>query len=118
MTYLVGNDCGTCVGSLPFAARGMADDRQTSLLIAKIEQLANETDQVEPTQQVLTTAMRVLRVHTLRAADALQLAAALVLTEHNPAGDGICISRQAPSGGRNTRRICGAAGIVGVSCRS
>lgn len=65
---------------------GLVGDRQTSLLMAKIEQLTNETDQVEPTDQVRTTAIRVLRVHTLRAADALQLAAALVLSEHDPAG--------------------------------
>jgi hypothetical protein len=61
-------------------------EKEALLLFAKIEQLASDTDQVEPTDQVRTAAIRVLRVHTLRAADALQLAAALVLSGHDPAG--------------------------------
>lgn len=74
---------------------GALSDREASLLFAKIEQLALEADQVEPTDQVRTAATRVLRVHTLRAADALQLAAALVLTDHNPAGVGfVCLDKR------------------------
>lgn len=39
---------------------------------------------VPPTDPVRQQAMRLLRLHPLRAADALQLAAALVLAEHDP----------------------------------
>jgi predicted nucleic acid-binding protein len=40
--------------------------------------------EVPPTHRVRAQAMRLLRLHQLRAADALQLAAALVLAEHDP----------------------------------
>lgn len=40
--------------------------------------------EVPPTDRVRDQAMRLLRLHPLRAADALQLAAALVLAEHDP----------------------------------
>lgn len=39
---------------------------------------------IPPTDRVRQQAMRLLRLHPLRAADALQLAAALVLAEHDP----------------------------------
>jgi predicted nucleic acid-binding protein len=41
--------------------------------------------EIEPGSQVRSLARRLLRVHDLRAADALQLAAAVVGTEHHPA---------------------------------
>jgi len=40
--------------------------------------------EVPPTDRVRDQAMRLLRLHPLRAADAVQLAAALVLAEHDP----------------------------------
>jgi predicted nucleic acid-binding protein len=40
---------------------------------------------VQPVTAVRTTAIRLLRVHPLRAADALQLAAAIVAAEDHPA---------------------------------
>jgi hypothetical protein len=39
---------------------------------------------VEPTDEIRETARRLLRVHALRAADALQLAAAFVAAERRP----------------------------------
>lgn len=57
-----------------------------SKLIAQIEKTTSEASQIEPIEQVRATSIRVLRVHSLRAADALQLAAALVWTEHDPSG--------------------------------
>ena len=44
-----------------------------------------EWTQVEPAQRVRQLACRLLRVHPLRAADALQLAAAIAATEGQPA---------------------------------
>ena len=47
--------------------------------------LAASWFEVEPTEAVRSRALRLLRVHPLRAADSLQLAAALVATGENPA---------------------------------
>ena len=49
------------------------------------KQLAAEWDEVQPTDAVRRTAERLLRTHPLRAADSLQLAAALIAADHDPA---------------------------------
>lgn len=51
----------------------------------RLAQLAAAWSEVVPTDAVRSVAARLLRVHPLRAADALQLAAALVAAEHDPA---------------------------------
>lgn len=48
--------------------------------------LAASWTEVQPSQQVRETAARVLRLHPLRAADALQLAAGLFWADGRPAG--------------------------------
>lgn len=56
-------------------------------LTAALESLADFADawhEVQPVPSVRQTAMRLLRVHDLRAADALQLAAALTSAEGQP----------------------------------
>ena len=47
--------------------------------------MAREWSEVLATDAVRGTALRMLRVHPLRAADSLQLAAAFVAAEHDPA---------------------------------
>jgi len=47
--------------------------------------LGEQWHEVQPVEAVRRTAMRLLRVHNLRAADSLQLAAALTACEGNPA---------------------------------
>lgn len=42
--------------------------------------------EIEPTQQVRSQAERLLRLHPLRAADALQLAAAIIVADYEPGG--------------------------------
>ena len=51
---------------------------------ARLGALAQTWDEVVPSDLVRDQATRLLRVHPLRAADALQLAAALVAAEHRP----------------------------------
>lgn len=51
-----------------------------------LEQLATAWTEVQPTLVLRERAMRLLAPHDLRAADALQLAAALVWAEERPAG--------------------------------
>ena len=67
-------------------------EREQSLTLAaatdaidRLKSLANAWDEVVASAAVRTTAQRLLRVHPLRAADALQLAAALVAANAEPA---------------------------------
>lgn len=52
--------------------------------LGRLTALAQSWRQVEPVDRVGQTAIRLLRVHPLRAADALQLAAALAAAEDQP----------------------------------
>jgi len=51
---------------------------------ARLNALAASWLQVEPSDEIRETARRLLRVHPLRAADSLQLAAAFVAAERRP----------------------------------
>lgn len=53
--------------------------------LRRLDGLARAWREVQPVTAVRTTAIRLLRVHPLRAADALQLAAAIVAAEDQPA---------------------------------
>jgi hypothetical protein len=55
----------------------------------RLTQLAAAWHEIEPGEAVRETAVRFLRVHALRAADSLQLAAALVAAEGRPAALGL-----------------------------
>ena len=52
--------------------------------LTRLRALADSWDVVQPTEGVREAAARFLRVHPLRAADALQLAAAFVLADGRP----------------------------------
>ena len=56
-----------------------------SIAFQRLRQLARVWDEIEPSAVVRDTAIRLLRVHPLRAADALQLAAAFIAAEGRPA---------------------------------
>jgi uncharacterized protein len=64
------------VGSLPQASAQEA--------LQRLDALSQEWHEVAPTTVVRNLAVRMLRVHALRAADSLQLAAAMVVAEHDP----------------------------------
>jgi hypothetical protein len=49
-----------------------------------VRELADTWDEIVPTDAVRRTAERLLRAHPLRAADSLQLAAALIAADHDP----------------------------------
>lgn len=53
--------------------------------IGRLRALALSWDEILPSEAVRGIAQRLLRVHALRAADSLQLAAALVAAERDPA---------------------------------
>lgn len=65
---------------------GAVDQTTFSRTLERIDRFAAKAEQVEPTEQVRRTSVRILRVHSLRAADALQLAAALVWVDNNTSG--------------------------------
>jgi predicted nucleic acid-binding protein len=52
--------------------------------VARLRELEKHWNEVEPTQQVRQQAERLLRLHPLRAADALQLAAAVIAADYDP----------------------------------
>jgi predicted nucleic acid-binding protein len=74
---------------------GQLEEAEVARALREIEALTTAAFEVQPTEEVRAVACRLLRVHELRAADALQLAAAVVWTEHSPAGAGfVCLDRR------------------------
>src|SRR5207247_10698053 len=60
------------------------EGRQQAL--ARLAYLRKRWNEIQPTDEVCNTAVRLLSTHKLRAADALQLAAALAWCRHQPRG--------------------------------
>ncbi len=59
---------------------GNLDEDTLADALGALETLADGWYEVQPTSEVRARAMRLLRVHPLRAADSVQLAAALIAT--------------------------------------
>src|SRR5258708_16502244 len=77
---------GECVSALARLERAATlDSKGIALASRRLAQLANGWHEIEPTEIVRESATRFLRVHPLRAADALQLAAAFIAAERRPA---------------------------------
>jgi uncharacterized protein len=76
-----------CASALARLRReGGIDTAAESAVLAVLRDLGREWAEVMPVESVRLTAYRLLRTHPLRAADALQLAAALAWSPH-PQGD-------------------------------
>jgi predicted nucleic acid-binding protein len=74
-----------CVSALARIEReGALDPRDAPRAFKRLRQLADVWNEIEPTDVVRQAAIRFLRVHALRAADALQLAAAYSAAEQRP----------------------------------
>jgi uncharacterized protein len=74
-----------CVSALARLEReGALDVAGVAQARVRLDALASGWHEVEPTDAVRRTALRLLRVHALRAADALQVAAAWVAAEGRP----------------------------------
>ena len=63
---------------------GSLDEEGLARALRALETLADGWYEVQPTSELRARAMRLLRVHPLRAADAVQLAAALIATSEDP----------------------------------
>jgi uncharacterized protein len=74
-----------CVSALARLDRDALLDRKgAALAFDRLKQLADGWHEIEPSEIVRENALRFLRVHPLRAADALQLAAAFLAAERRP----------------------------------
>ena len=75
-----------CASALARAEREAAIDGDGAVAaFSRLGQLKTAWHEIDPSDAVRETAVRFLRVHQLRAADALQLAAAFVAAEGRPA---------------------------------
>jgi predicted nucleic acid-binding protein len=63
---------------------GALEGAKQDAAFSRMEALAAGWDEVLPTDPLREQAIRLLRVHALRSADALQLASAVVASEQNP----------------------------------
>jgi hypothetical protein len=75
-------ECASAVARLERGAQLGASG--AALAFDRLKQLADGWHEIEPSEVVRENAIRFLRVHPLRAADALQLAAAFLAAERRP----------------------------------
>jgi uncharacterized protein len=75
-------ECASALARLERAAE--LDAERAALAYRRLQSLIGGWQEIEPGEIVRETAVRFLRVHPLRAADALQLAAAFVAAAHRP----------------------------------
>jgi predicted nucleic acid-binding protein len=74
-----------CASAIARAAYdGALDDRQAAAAFARLDELMRVSREVEPIRLLQDTARRLLRVHRLRSADAVQLASAILAAQHQP----------------------------------
>jgi predicted nucleic acid-binding protein len=74
-----------CVSALAGLEReGALTETATTGALERLDVLTESWNEVQPVAAVRSAARRLLRVHALRAADALQLAAAVVAAEGHP----------------------------------
>src|SRR5205085_5258618 len=75
--------------------------KEVEATLAVARHLADSWHEIVPSTALRRTADRLLRVHPLRAADSLQLAAALVAADHDPATlEIVCLDERLPAPAR------------------
>ena len=75
-------ECASAIARLE--RDGALDESAVTETFDRLKQLAGGWHEVDPSDGVREAAVRFLRVHPLRAADALQLAAAFIAAERRP----------------------------------
>ncbi len=75
-------ECASAVARLE--RDGALDEKATTIAFERLRQLAASWQEIDASDAVRETAVRLLRVHPLRAADAAQLAAAFIAAERRP----------------------------------
>jgi uncharacterized protein len=83
-------ECASALARLEH--EGHLDARGVNAALARMRAILESFDEVQPTTSLRSTAQRLLRSHRLRAADALQLAAALEASQGRPMSlDMVCL---------------------------
>lgn len=90
---------GTALECLSALARlertGDIDPSAASAAKARLHEIEIKATEIEPSSPLRDRARRLVQTHPLRAADALQLAAALILADGDPASLGfVCLDRR------------------------
>lgn len=75
-------ECASAIARLE--REGAIEQSAVTHAFERLKQLAGGWHEVDPNDTIREAAVRFLRVHSLRAADALQLAAAFVAAESRP----------------------------------
>lgn len=75
-------ECGSAIARLE--RDGVLEVGSSATARARLQALSRTWHEVQPSEAVRRAAQRLLQLHPLRAMDALQGAAALVLAEHDP----------------------------------
>jgi hypothetical protein len=75
-------ECASAIARLEREA--LLDLKGAASAFHRLKQLAGGWHEIEPSEIIRENALRFLRVHPLRAADALQLAAAFIAAERRP----------------------------------
>lgn len=84
-----------CTSAIARLSREGLDSQAIEQASAVLQAMASNWVEVEPTEQLRTTAEQLLWVHALRAADAFQLAAALRWSGGQPVGAGfVCLDER------------------------
>ena len=92
-------ECLSALMRLVREGRLVADD--LSAAERRLQELRNGWDEILPSEACRRMAERMLRVHALRAADALQLAAALVVSDNDPTRlEVVCLDKRMHEAGR------------------
>lgn len=74
---------------------GSLTSSDTDAIIQRLQDVSPTWEELQHTVRLRNTALRLLRVHPLRAADALQLAAALVAAKGDPSSiDVVCLDHR------------------------
>ena len=81
---MVGIGRGVRLGLGPSRTRRDTRREGRGACLRRLTQIADAWHEIEPSELVRENAIRFLRVHPLRAADALQLAAAFIAAERRP----------------------------------
>lgn len=68
-------ECASAIARLE--REGSLEPKQVNVALVRLRRLLESFDEVQPTERVRSSANRLLRLHPLRAADSMQLAAAL-----------------------------------------
>ena len=75
-------ECASAIARLE--REGALSTANAAESFARLDALAPSWMQIDPSDEIRESARRLLRVHALRAADALQLAAAVIAAERRP----------------------------------